>query len=158
MALDGGGFEDEPPRKTEVSVTVRLEDINDNVPKFERDSYSIEFSEDAKIGKDGDTSSGTFHNHPRIAYAFFTLNRPQYLPEGTLMNHLRIINATSFSVIVVNDADMDNNGKVEFSIKQDQPTFGIFSKAGFSSNQIASVYCPIREKGLIFNIFDEKLK
>ena len=58
VALDGGGVSDTPPRETEVSVTVRLEDINDNVPKFERDSYSIEFSEDAKIGKDGDTNSG----------------------------------------------------------------------------------------------------
>ena len=57
-AVDGGGVSSEPPRKTEVSVTVRLEDINDNAPKFERDSYSIEFSEDAKIGKDGDTNSG----------------------------------------------------------------------------------------------------
>ena len=65
---------------------------------------------------------------------------------------------TFSSVIVVNDADMDNNGKVEFSIKQDQPTFGIFSKEGFSSNQITSVCCPIGEQRLIFNIFDEKLK
>ena len=65
VALDGGGgLSDEPPRKTEVAVTVRLEDINDNVPKFERDSYSIEFSEDAKIGKDGDTNSGKFLHPP----------------------------------------------------------------------------------------------
>ena len=147
-----------------MSVTVRLEDINDNVPKFERDSYSIEFSEDAKIGKDGDTNSGIFYNHPRITYALSTQHTPQYLPEGIFVNHLRIINtrlffdANIFSVIVVNDADMDNNGKVEFSIKQDQPTFGIFSKEGFSSNQIASVCCPIGEQRLIFNIFDEKLK
>ena len=63
-AVDGGGVSDEPPQKTEVSVTVRLEDINDNVPKFERDSYSIEFSEDAKIGKDGDTNSGKFLHPP----------------------------------------------------------------------------------------------
>ena len=54
-----------------------------------------------------------------------------------------------FEVIVVNDADMDNNGKVEFSIKQDQPTFGIFSKAGFSSNLIAYVSCPIKRQRLI---------
>ena len=58
VALDGGGVSVEPPRKAQALVTVRLEDINDNVPKFERDSYSIEFSEDAKIGKDGDTNSG----------------------------------------------------------------------------------------------------
>ena len=63
-AVDGGGVSDEPPQRTEVSVTVRLEDINDNVPKFERDSYSIEFSEDAKIGKDGDTNSGKFLQPP----------------------------------------------------------------------------------------------
>ena len=62
VAMDGGGVSDEPMSETEVSVTVRLEDINDNVPKFERESYSIEFSEDAKIGKDGDTSSGKIIN------------------------------------------------------------------------------------------------
>ena len=79
-----------------MSVTVRLEDINDNVPKFERDSYSIEFSEDAKIGKDGETNSGTFYDNSRITYALSTQQRPQYLPEGTLVNHLHIINTNFF--------------------------------------------------------------
>jgi len=83
---------------------------------------------------------------------------PSICPRVLIWSTYALSTPTSFSVIVVNDADMDNNGKVEFSIKQDQPTFGIFSKAGFSSNQIASVYRPIREKRLIFNIFDEKLK
>ena len=119
---------------------------------FERDSYSIEFSEDAKIGKDGDTNSGIFYNHPRITYALST-QHTQFLPEGTFVNHLRIINTRIFSVIVVNDADLDNNGKVKFSIKQDQPTFGIFSKESFSSNHIASVCCPMREQRFIFNFF-----
>ena len=90
VAVDGGGVGDEPPREAEVSVTVRLEDINDNVPKFERDSYSIEFSEDAKIGKDGDTNSGNFTHPPTpcpplvlFIIKLVQTGSGQYLPEGT---------------------------------------------------------------------------
>ena len=149
-----------------------MEDINDNVPKFERDSYSIEFSEDAKIGKDGDTNSGNFTHPPTpcpplvlFIIKLVQTRSGQYLPEGTSgrfwgppthFHHRVIFRCAPFNiflVIVVNDADMDNNGKVEFSIKQDQPTFGIFSKAGFSSNQNASVSCPIRKQMLDFVTF-----
>ena len=64
--------------------------LNDNVPKFERDSYSIEFSEDAKIGKDGDTNSGNFTHPPTpcpplvlFIIKLVQTRSGQYLPEVT---------------------------------------------------------------------------
>ncbi|KAJ0061580.1 hypothetical protein NL108_005707, partial [Boleophthalmus pectinirostris] len=46
VATDKGS----PPQSTTVTVNVRVLDVNDNSPVFERSSYTVEVSEDAAVG------------------------------------------------------------------------------------------------------------
>lgn len=40
-----------PPLSTELQLVIKVLDINDNSPKFERDYYELQLSEDTPRGK-----------------------------------------------------------------------------------------------------------
>ena len=55
IARDGGGNSDEPMREGKATVTIKIEDINDNAPVFESTEILVEIPEDLQIGSEKST-------------------------------------------------------------------------------------------------------
>ena len=62
VATDAGS----PPLSTNLTVNVDVQDVNDNAPVFERDSYSVAVSESKPIGSQVNFFQLTLHTLPHL--------------------------------------------------------------------------------------------
>ena len=160
-----------PPLSAQAQVTVTLTDVNEFIPQFTMDSYSVEISEDARIlasvltvtAEDFDGDTGAFieyslielegtlpfaiDNHTGVVYTTDTLNRESidsYQLMVVASNPLGSPVLSSSVTVTVTVLDINDNAPVFV-----QESYVAAITTGFEvGNQILSVSASDRDAGL----------
>ncbi|KAI9538930.1 hypothetical protein NQZ68_009007 [Dissostichus eleginoides] len=102
-AVDGGV----PTRTGTASIIVRVLDVNDNAPSFDKDKYIIDVMENSPIGS---LVKDMNDNHPEISIKSF---------QSPIKENIEL--DTVIAVVSVSDKDSGDNGVVDLHIPDNMP-------------------------------------
>ncbi|XP_041800715.1 protocadherin beta-16-like [Chelmon rostratus] len=102
-AVDGGV----PTRTGTASIIVRVLDVNDNAPSFDKDKYVVDVMENSPIGS---LVTDMNDNHPEISIKSFQSPIKENEPIDTVI-----------AVVSVSDKDSGDNGVVDLHIPDNMP-------------------------------------
>ncbi|XP_061900011.1 protocadherin alpha-4-like isoform X9 [Entelurus aequoreus] len=107
--------EGSPALSSTSIITVRISDINDNAPRFERDSMDIYVKENSKVGnvvatvtaRDADTA-----DNARVFYALLD-NNPDKIPITSILN----VNSESGDIVSLQSFDYEKLKTFQFKVR-----------------------------------------
>ncbi|XP_036069868.1 protocadherin alpha-13 isoform X17 [Oryzias melastigma] len=129
-ALDGG----KPPKTGEVNIIVNVLDVNDNVPVFSRDVYSVTLEENSPIGSivlKVNASDSDEGRNGEVVYSFSNSVNPKFLK-------LFEINPNTGEITVKGLIDYEERDKYQIDIQASDKGFAPLSS----------------QKGVIISIID----